>query len=108
MEQAVELKVSKYSERSGVPYYADDVDDPLTATDLFIATYLSQLRVLGELVVERTTVAESPDPEDNRIVAAAIDGKAEYLVSYNTEHFRDVSAVPILHPSDFQKQIEAF
>jgi hypothetical protein len=27
MEQAAELKVSKYSERSGVPYYADDVDD---------------------------------------------------------------------------------
>ncbi len=27
MEQAAELKVRKYSERSGVPYYADDVDD---------------------------------------------------------------------------------
>ena len=27
MEQAAELKVRKYSERGGVPYYADDVDD---------------------------------------------------------------------------------
>ena len=27
MERAAELKVRKYSERGGVPYYADDVDD---------------------------------------------------------------------------------
>jgi hypothetical protein len=27
MEQAAELKVRNYSERGGVPYYADDVDD---------------------------------------------------------------------------------
>ena len=27
MEQAAQLKVRRYSERGGVPYYADDIDD---------------------------------------------------------------------------------
>ena len=35
MEQAAQLKVRRYSERGGVPYYADDIYEMLYNWDLF-------------------------------------------------------------------------
>lgn len=56
-------------------------------TDAAIATYLANLRKTGDLVIETTRVDASPDPEDNRILATAVDGQADYLVTGNLSHF---------------------
>ena len=60
-------------------------------TDDVIQTFIDQLKGAGELIEEQTAVTQesggSRDPEDNRILAAAVDGKAQYLVTRNTVHF---------------------
>ena len=56
-----------------------------------IQAYLNELRAVGELITERTVITRqdggSTDPEDNRILAAAVDGQADYLVTRDTSHF---------------------
>jgi putative PIN family toxin of toxin-antitoxin system len=73
-----------------------------------VTTYITELRNIGDVAEERSIVTESTDPEDNRIIAAAIDGTADYLVTYNTAHFLNVTSVHILDPSTFQKLIRAY
>ena len=55
--------------------------------DAAIAAYIASLRKAGNLVDETTPIDASPDPEDNRILAAAVDGQADYLVTGNLSHF---------------------
>lgn len=57
----------------------------LTKTD--ITDYLAYLQETGVLIIEQTSVTVSPDTEDNRILAAAVDGQADYLVTGNLAHF---------------------
>lgn len=52
-----------------------------------IADYIAYLQETGDLIIETTVVDASPDPEDNRILAAAVDGQADYLVTGNLAHF---------------------
>ncbi len=71
-----------------------------------IATYLTRLRTTGNLVIETTRVQVSPDSEDNRILAAAVDGQADYLVTRNLSHFPSTyGQVKIVSPSDFHRLI---
>ena len=60
-------------------------------TDEIIQDHLAALEEAGELIAERTVITQdsggSSDPEDNRILAAAIDGGADYLVTLNINDF---------------------
>ena len=76
-------------------------------TEEAIADYIAVLRDLGEPVEGQTIIELSPDtsedPEDLLVLAAAVDGKAKYLVTYNLSHFpkRTYQGISILLPKDF-------
>lgn len=75
-------------------------------TPLVIAAFLAYLRGLSTLVVEHTAVTESRDPEDNHILAAAVDGRADYLVTYNISHFpATYQGIKVVLPSAFRRAI---
>ena len=75
-------------------------------TEDAIAHYLTYLRGLLTPVVERTTVTASSDDEDNRVLAAAVDGKAEYLVTRNSAHFPTAyEGIKIISPYDFRQRL---
>ncbi|RYF70681.1 MAG: putative toxin-antitoxin system toxin component, PIN family [Cytophagaceae bacterium] len=50
--------------------------------NLFIATITQRLT----LIKPTTTVTDSPDPDDNYLLALAIDAKADYLVTGDKKH----------------------
>lgn len=47
---------------------------------------LANLQVAGEVVTKLPTVNTSPDPDDNLILATAIAGKADLIVSGDKKH----------------------
>ena len=77
-------------------------------TDAAIASFLAEIRGLAIPVFETTTVTASSDPEDNRILAAAVDGQADYLVTRNLAHFpASYGQIKVLAPADFHALIRS-
>ena len=85
-------------------------------TEQAIREYLTTLRELGEPVIEQTTLESTPDTsedsEDLLVLAAAVDGNAEYLVTYNTSHFPETyqhtethQNITILLPKSFSQML---
>ena len=75
-------------------------------TTTAIADYLAYVRGLAISVAEKTTVTASSDDEDNRILAAAVDGRADYLVTRNLAHFPETyEQVSIVSPGDFLRML---
>jgi putative PIN family toxin of toxin-antitoxin system len=73
-------------------------------TPVAIEEYLSLLRSLALPVVVKTEVTVSKDPEDNRVLAVAVDGQADYLVTRNRIHFPSAyGQIKIISPTDFRK-----
>jgi len=74
-------------------------------TEGLIQSHLSALRQTAELVSVSTEVSTdegSRDEEDNRVLAAAVDGKADYVVTLNTAHFPDsFRGVRVISPEAF-------
>lgn len=71
-----------------------------------VATYLAKLRKTGSLVIETTHVGVSPDLEDNCILAVAVNGQADYLVTRNLAHFpSNYGQVKVVSPADFHRLI---
>lgn len=69
-----------------------------------ISEYGTTLRALSIPVTEKTTVTASSDPEDNRVLAVAVDGQADYLVTRNLAHFPSTyGQIKIVSPADFRK-----
>ncbi|MEZ0538896.1 putative toxin-antitoxin system toxin component, PIN family [Fibrella arboris] len=63
--------------------------------DLFIATLTPRLSVIKST----TLVTDSPDPDDNYLLALAIDAEADYLVTGDKKHLLALSpyrGVPII------------
>jgi putative PIN family toxin of toxin-antitoxin system len=64
----------------------------------------------GELIVPRTTLdAIRSDPDDNRILECAVEGKADVIVS-GDRHLRDLKSyqgIPIIRPIDFLRTLGA-
>ncbi len=48
------------------------------------------------------------DPDDNRIIEAALDGKAKYVISYDNHllKLKEFRKIKIIHPTDFLKKIK--
>ena len=75
-------------------------------TEQAISDYLTVLRGLGEPVIKQTTIESSPDtsedPEDLLVLAAAVDGQANYLVTYNLSHFpKTYQGIKVIGPTQF-------
>ena len=68
---------------------------------LFAATTLSE----AELVAVTTRLAVCADPDDDRFVELAVDGRADCLVTGNTRHFpAEHGGVPVLTPAAFAER----
>jgi predicted nucleic acid-binding protein len=52
-----------------------------------IAVVLDHIRALGEMVVPRPLSLRLPDPDDIIFREAAVDGKADAIVTGNKKHF---------------------
>ncbi len=59
------------------------------------------------LVIPTKKVSIVSDPDDNKFVEAALEGKAEYIVSQDKHLLvlKEYQAIKILHPNDFLKLI---
>ena len=51
---------------------------------------LGNLQVVGEVVTNLPTVNASPDPDDNLILATAIAGRADLIVSGDKKHMLEI------------------
>lgn len=72
-----------------------------------IREYGVTLRALSIPVIEKTVVTASSDPEDNRVLAVAVDGQADYLVTRNLAHFPSTyGRIKIVSPADFRKLLK--
>lgn len=67
---------------------------PAEAQDL-----IRNLEAVGEVVTDLPDVSVSPDPDDNPILATAIAGKADLIVSGDKKHMLalgDIRGIPIV------------
>ncbi|MCC7264935.1 MAG: putative toxin-antitoxin system toxin component, PIN family [Candidatus Latescibacteria bacterium] len=72
-----------------------------------ITEYLALLRGLALFVPEKTETTASKDPEDNRVLAVAVDGQADYLVTRNHSHFpATYGQIKIVSPADFRSHLQ--
>jgi putative PIN family toxin of toxin-antitoxin system len=64
---------------------------------------LTRLRSLGELVVPAESVSVCRDPDDNRILEAAVAGRADYIVTGDADllSMQSFQQIPIVTVSDF-------
>ena len=75
-----------------------------------VADYVAALQDLGEPVIQQTKIEPSPqtseDLEDLCVLAAAVDGKAQYLVTYNVKHFPKIyQATYVYLPTEFSQML---
>lgn len=72
-----------------------------TAED--VAAFVKWVAEAGELVTVDESVTGSRDPKDNKFLALAIAGKADYLVTGDKDLLvlRVIGPTPILTPADF-------
>jgi putative PIN family toxin of toxin-antitoxin system len=72
-----------------------------TAKD--IAAFVEWIASTGELVTVEDAVIGSRDPKDNKFLALAIAGRADYLVTGDKDLLvlGRIGATPIVTPSDF-------
>lgn len=68
---------------------------------LFTATTLRE----AETVVVTTRLAVCADPDDDKVLALAVDGRADCVVTGNTRHFpAEHGGVPVLTPAAFAER----
>ena len=74
-----------------------------------VATTLMGLRTLSEVIQPGIVISDCEDPDDNRILEAAVAGKAVYIVSGDRHLLRMkvFRGVRILTVSEFIERVEA-
>ena len=74
---------------------------PRPEREAFVAT----VREGAEFVVVTTRLAVCTDPDDDRFVELAVDGRADCLVTGNARHFpAEHGGVPVLTPAAFAER----
>jgi putative PIN family toxin of toxin-antitoxin system len=89
----------------------DRIQKRYQLTDEMISAYLLTVRLDSELVeVTQQVNAVERDPDDNRVLACAVQAGADYVVS-GDPHLVDLAAyqgIPILTPSAFFAVLEQY
>ena len=68
-------------------------------TENEINRHVAELTAACELVDTKLTLDVCSDPDDNQVLAAAIEASADYLVTRNIKHFpKTYKDVQIVHP----------
>lgn len=96
-------KVTKVLERTDIELFADnnlltELSD-LAYRDKFrkyvtpeeIALFLEVIRARLTIIEPTSIVTDSPDPDDNNLLALAVDAQAEYLITGNKIDLLDLS-----------------
>lgn len=89
---------------------ADKLQNKFNVPEHRAALFIDILIAHAELIdVETSVNVVETDPDDNKVVACAIDGNADYIVSGDTDlldldSYEDIS---ILSPADFHEQLTA-
>ena len=74
-----------------------------------VRDFVDNIDVLAVVVSPTTLVTVSPDPDDNLILAVAIAGQADLIVSGDKRHMlalQEVEGIPIVTPREALTRIE--
>jgi uncharacterized protein len=74
-----------------------------------VGALINLLKDDATLVIPKRIPNDSPDPDDNLILAIALESRADYLVSLNmidVVRLKKVQGVKIIHPKKFLGQLE--
>lgn len=74
-----------------------------------VQDFVANIDVIATVVASVVTVSVSPDPDDNLILAIAIDGEADLIVSGDKPHMlalREVEGIPIVTPREALNRLE--
>lgn len=80
----------------------------IDATDDEVRQWVSALSVIGDLVTPSVAIsAVAADPEDNKYVEAALEGRAEYIVSGDSHllALEQYGNIPIVTAREFLETI---
>jgi putative PIN family toxin of toxin-antitoxin system len=71
-----------------------------------IIALINVIRLRGELVSPHQTIEACRDPKDNRFLEAALEGKADIIVSGDADllELQEFEAIPILSVAEFLAQ----
>ena len=71
-----------------------------------IIALINVIRLRGELVSPNQKIEACRDPKDNRFLEAALEGKADVIVSGDADllELREFEAIPILSVAEFLSQ----
>ncbi len=64
-----------------------------------VALFVAAIRTRLTIISPTTTVTDSPDPDDNYLLALAIDARADYLITGDKKHLLALSpyrGIPII------------
>jgi putative PIN family toxin of toxin-antitoxin system len=70
--------------------------------------YVQTIREGSNVVLDIIDVRVSPDPDDDKLFACAVEASADYIVSMDVHHVLSVGEyqdVKTIHPSDFVRTI---
>src|SRR3989338_3127724 len=73
-----------------------------------VTALMGNLETEAVRVPSTSVVAKSADPKDNRYLACAIDGKADYLITGDKKHLlplQQIGKTKIVSPAEFVKLI---
>ena len=84
---------SRFLTRTKFDHYASPTDR---------AFFVRGISVNSELISVTSSLAVSPDPDDNQFIELAVDGGADCIVTGNTRDFPDqYGGIPVLTPAAF-------
>jgi len=69
------------------------------------AAFVFVVALNSEQVEVASSLALSPDPDDNQFMELAVDGKADVIVTGNTKDFpEEVEGIPVVTPAEFARR----
>ncbi|MEZ4671458.1 MAG: putative toxin-antitoxin system toxin component, PIN family [Anaerolineae bacterium] len=71
------------------------------------ADLVNELREAAISVADTTDIKISPDPDDDKLFACAVEASADYIVSMDKKHVLsvpDYQGIHAIHPTDFVKE----
>jgi uncharacterized protein len=107
-QQAVRRRYHLLISRAILDEVADVLRTDFGWNDRAIVQHLKLLVRVGEIITPRITLNVIPeDPDDDRILECAVDGRANPIVS-GDRHLRRLQAyegIPIVRPADFLRSL---
>ena len=71
-------------------------------TDDDVDSYMADLIIKCTLSDPQLSLSICPDPDDNAVLACAVEAQADYLVTRNIKDFpKEHQGVNVIHPKDF-------